>query len=142
MHSTSNSQITVKDIRKRIMLAKKDKNKELAQAYSTILEKTLLLAKNDGNREAQDSDIIKASEIENKMCTQSKEAGAPYSEVLLEVTSDILPKQMSESELRDIIDTIVTNRANNIGLVMKELKSSYNGQYNGKTASKIIKEIL
>lgn len=53
-----------------------------------------------------------------------------------------LPKQMDEAELIRLIEVMITNGASNIGTVMKELKSQYDGQFDGKTASKLAREML
>lgn len=59
---------------------------------------------------------------------------------LLEV---YLPTQLSESELSDVIKKTVADGADNIGAIMKELKASYDGLFDGKSASKIaIRELL
>ena len=51
----------------------------------------------------------------------------------------LLPKQLTEAELREIIEG---GCFNNIGQVMKYLKGDYAGQYDPKAASIIAKEIL
>jgi len=60
------------------------------------------------------------------------------------VLEQFLPKQLSEAELKivlaDIID--VGEQKPNMGQVMKDLKSKYDGQYDGALASKLIKEML
>lgn len=55
------------------------------------------------------------------------------------VLTGYLPKQLTEDQLRTlIIDTGETN----IGGVMKYLKSNYNGQFDGKLASQICRELM
>ena len=55
------------------------------------------------------------------------------------VMSEFLPKMMSENEIKNAIQA---SGSNNIGGIMKYLKENYNGLYDGKIASKLIKEIL
>jgi uncharacterized protein YqeY len=50
-----------------------------------------------------------------------------------------IPKQLNEAELRAIIGDI---SAVNLGDIMKQLKSAYDGQYDGKMASAIAREVL
>ena len=57
----------------------------------------------------------------------------------MNVMSEFLPKMMTEDELKGVIQA---SGCNNIGSVMKYLKENYNGLYDGKMASKLIKEIL
>jgi uncharacterized protein YqeY len=63
-----------------------------------------------------------------------------------EVLESFIPKQLSDTELKTIIKEFID--ANGItgpkgmGLVMKELKEKYDGLYDGKIASNIIKQML
>jgi uncharacterized protein len=63
--------------------------------------------------------------------------------VILEV---YLPKQLSEAELVAAIAAIITGveatSPKDMGKVMKELKKGYGGMYDGKLASKIVREEL
>ncbi|BBL19251.1 hypothetical protein KIT04_082 [Vibrio phage KIT04] len=51
----------------------------------------------------------------------------------------LLPVQLKEAELRNIIET---GDFKNIGEVMKFLRFNYQGQYDGGLASKIAREVL
>lgn len=58
-----------------------------------------------------------------------------------------LPKQFSEEELKAAILACILSKGierlpKNMGVVMKELKSEYDGKYDGKMASQIVKQIL
>lgn len=59
-----------------------------------------------------------------------------------------LPKQMSEVKLKGIINSIIENQEENggvpcnIGHVMQALKANFDGEFDGKLASKIAKEKL
>lgn len=54
-----------------------------------------------------------------------------------------IPQQLTEEELRQNIGTYVTQYGcDNIGKIMKNLKEDWEGQFDGKTASKIAKELL
>ena len=53
-----------------------------------------------------------------------------------------LPKQLDEKALRDVISVIILTGAKTMGDVMKALKTGYEGQYDGKLASTLIKELL
>jgi uncharacterized protein YqeY len=50
-----------------------------------------------------------------------------------------LPKQLTESELRDIINILKSIHGSNVGAIMKELKLAYTGLYDGKLASELCK---
>ncbi|AFB83915.1 tRNA amidotransferase [Vibrio phage pVp-1] len=51
----------------------------------------------------------------------------------------LLPKQLTDEQLRNIIET---GDFKNIGEVMKFLRFNYQGQYDGGVASKIAREVL
>lgn len=57
-----------------------------------------------------------------------------------------LPPTMSEEELRFVIQPYIDENGltspKSMGLVMNFLKNNYTGQYDGKLASQIVKEIL
>lgn len=62
----------------------------------------------------------------------------------INIISQFMPKQLSESELRKIIinyineNNIDTTDKKCIGIIIKFLKEKYNGQYDGKSANQII----
>lgn len=61
-----------------------------------------------------------------------------------ELLSSYLPKQIFGDELRTIIQQLLNNvpeGANVTGYVMKELKSKYNGCYDGREANNIINSL-
>jgi len=61
----------------------------------------------------------------------------------LAVVEGYLPRQMSETELRDEIEAIVAAAgANGVGAVMKEMSRRHAGHFDGKTASRLAAEIL
>ena len=54
-----------------------------------------------------------------------------------------LPTQLSAEQIEKIITDFKTaNAAANMGVVMKELKDKYTGQYDGKLASDLAKKIF
>ena len=80
------------------------------------------------------------SMIKNAAATNS------LSEVELEILNQYLPTQLSEDELKVIITeattTLNVNNIRGMGMVMGYLKTHYDGQYDGKLASNIIKTKL
>lgn len=61
----------------------------------------------------------------------------------LALLESYLPKQMSRMELKDTIIKIRAEIANpNMGALMQALKERFNGQYDGKMASEVTKEVL
>jgi uncharacterized protein YqeY len=60
----------------------------------------------------------------------------------IEILSEYRPKQMTDPELRLVISSYLEKTQNfKMGLVMKYLQQEYQGQYDGKLASHLLKNI-
>lgn len=59
-----------------------------------------------------------------------------------EILNSYLPKQLTEKELRAIIEQVIENGTDNIGKVMKYLKDNIANGFDNKMASDIAKELL
>jgi len=96
----------------------------------------------------KESKIPDDAYIVSKIKSMIKNAAATNSltDEELEILNKYLPKQMSDSELRDVIDSYIKTEGltdiKQMGQIMNYLKTNYEGQYNGSSASVIIKEIL
>jgi uncharacterized protein YqeY len=81
-----------------------------------------------------------------KSMIKNAEATNSLTEYELNIINEYLPTQLNEEKLSTIIKGIIEN--NNIsspkemGKVMSFLKSEFDGQYDGKLAAKITKELL
>lgn len=84
----------------------------------------------------------KATSIIKKMVENAKLLGNTNEVSILEY---YLPKQLSESQLTQIVVNLVNEYSYTIkemGKVMSYLKENFSGQYDGKLASEIIKKVL
>ena len=134
--------VTIPEIRKEILNAKREGDKEKSLILTTFLENAQKIAKEDKNREMTDQDLVAGVKREIKMAEQSQAAGAPYSELVFQLGASFLPKQMTERELRVTIEAIVSDLDKpNMGAIMKELKT-FGDSVDMKAANVIIKEIL
>ena len=134
--------VTIPEIRKEILNAKREGDKEKSLILTTFLENAQKIAKEDKNREMTDQDLVAGVKREIKMAEQTKAAGAPYSELVFQLGASFLPKQMTERELRVTIEAIVSDLDKpNMGAIMKELKT-FGDSVDMKAANVIIKEIL
>lgn len=60
----------------------------------------------------------------------------------IQIIENYLPSQMSEEQLSEIIKTFLDKNAGaNIGQIMGHLKANYAGQYDGKLASTLAKDL-
>lgn len=60
----------------------------------------------------------------------------------ISVIEEFLPSQLSEDKLKEVLLDLKSKGASNMGLAMKELKTSFAGQYDAKRASELAKEIF
>jgi len=125
--------------------ARKQKDKTTATLLTTLLGEASMVGKNDGNRETTDAEVVAMLKKFIKNIDETIKVSADTDELQTEkkVLEAYLPTQMSESELREKITQFVDGKQGlNIGTVMKFLKENHAGQYDGKSASTIAKEVL
>ena len=144
--------MTLKKIKKEQLQARKSKDKFKASILTTLISEIEIVGKNKRNGETSEEEAIKVIEKFKKNAESTKdlmiendaldeEIENKYWEI--ELYKEYLPKQLSEDELRNIIKDIIDHDSDiNIGKVMGFLKKQYNGQYDGKLASKLVKELL
>lgn len=124
---------------------------------STLYSEALNVGKNDGNRETTDKETLAVIKkfLDGVLFTIETLQFNSDDKILVAIREkDILstyiekfqPKQLTIEELTDIISGIATTLTDKspkqMGFVMKKLKDSYDGMYQGNEASKIVKEIL
>lgn len=124
---------------------------------STLYSEALNVGKNDGNRETTDKETLAVIKkfLDGVLFTIETLQFNSDDKILVAIREkDILstyiekfqPKQLTIEELTDIISgiaaTLTDKSPKQMGFVMKKLKDSYDGMYQGNEASKIVKEIL
>ena len=81
-----------------------------------------------------------------KSMIKNAEATNSLSEYELSVINEYLPTQMSEDVLRDTIKLFIEDYSlstmKDMGKVMSYMKNNFDGEYDGKLASTITKELL
>lgn len=88
----------------------------------------------NGKIELTDADVVK---IVKKLVEGIKETTKNQDE--LSILEAYLPKQLSETEMREIMSLLSVK---DMGAIMKHFKANYDGQYDGKILSSIVKESL
>jgi uncharacterized protein YqeY len=87
--------------------------------------------------------VTKPEDMEKRQVNEAKMKREK--EILLELMPET-PKQLSEDELRAEIQKVMKELSLSgpkaMGVIMKELKTRFEGQYDGGMASKISKELL
>ena len=132
--------------------ARKSRDTALAQLLTTFYSEAAMIGKNDGDRTTTDKEVhavakkfIKnAKEVYNNLPdTDNRALEAVYE---IDILGGYLPPQLSPPDLLAAIAKIVDDKnastMKDMGVVMKELKAAFDGQYDGKEASAIIKGLL
>lgn len=88
----------------------------------------------NGKVELSDGDVVK---IVKKLADGIKETTKNQDE--LNILEGYLPKQLSEDNMREIVSLLSVK---DMGAIMKHFKLNYDGQYDGKILSNIVKESL
>jgi uncharacterized protein len=81
-----------------------------------------------------------------KSMIKNAESTNSLSETELEILNGYLPKQLTEEEIKTFILNIITDNGfsggKDMGKVMGLLKEGFDGQYDGKMASQLVKTLL
>lgn len=115
---------------------------------TTLIGEASAIGKNDGDRATTDTEVISIVKKFVKGVNENIDRVGLTSMFVteLETLQQYLPKQLTDIQLGHIIQAIVdTNNITTIkqmGVVAKQLKQYYDGQYDGAIAAKIIKEKL
>ena len=132
--------------------ARKAHDADLARLLTTFYSEAAMIGKNDGGRNTDDKEVhalakkfIKNAKevLDNLPDTDDRAMEAVYE---IDILKGFLPPQLSEQELRVAIVDIVKSKnlssIKDMGTIMKGLKSAFDGQYDGKLANQLIKELL
>ncbi|PTS89531.1 hypothetical protein DBR41_23625 [Pseudomonas sp. HMWF010] len=123
------TQITTEEFKRGVTEVTDEK---VVATVAKFLKNTKLTLENLSTERAR---LIEAGSDASKVDERSKAAEAE-----LAILSSYGPKQITESELRDAInDFRARNPGANVGAIMAHLKTSFGGQYDGKTASLLAK---
>jgi len=131
------------------LAARKARNIETSTLLTTLYAEVVKIGKDAGNRETTDEETVVVVKKFIKGIDETLHyKGAPDATLQheKEILVEYLPVQLSDDELEEIIrDLVLTMNADSVkqmGSVMSALKSEYNGEYDGMTASKLVKSYL
>ncbi len=126
------------------LTARKSKDVITSSILTTLIGEASIIGKNDGNRESTDSEVTATIQkfVKNINETLSVQPN-PTLESERAILEKYLPTQLTYDQLYAILKQwVITDSIENMGELMKKLKTDYNGQYDGKEASTIIKQLL
>ena len=130
------------------LTARKQREKIKATLLTTLISECVSIGKNDGNRETTDKEVI---QVIKKFVKNIDETLSHCSDDDLLIECDILnsylPSQLTEEEITQLVTTFLEQNIPNptpkdMGRVMKFLNTNYFGQFDGKTVSQLVKNIL
>ncbi len=143
----------VQQLRDDQLQARKDKDKFTAQTLTTILGEVLKIGKDDGNRETTDVEAVKICKKFRKSLTETinlaRANKKPYAneETELITVNQYIPEQLTENQITTfLMDYVIVLDAEDtklsIPLGMKFMKDYYDGRYDGKLASIVLKDVI
>ena len=124
------------------LAARKAKNKVVASILTTLIGELETQSKGKGIdlHDATVLSVVKKFKV-NIAFTLAK-APSDDLRIELETLSRYEPQQLSEIELKYIIDEFVNDGFNSIAKIMSKLKECYAGKYDGALAAKLINHAL
>lgn len=142
-------------IKEHSLIARKAKDTFKATLLTTLYSEAVNVGKNNGNRLTTDAETVAVvkkfvngvnetiSAMKGVSETDDRYANAVQEKTILE---QYIPVQLTELELHKIVGTMAQalpdRGPKQMGVLMKQLKEKYDGQYDGALASKVIKAIL
>lgn len=138
-------------IKEDLLCARKAKDQKSANILSTLYAESMMIGKNDGNRETTDTEVVGKIRgfIKNidETLKAINEDNPNYAALREEksVLSKYLPQQLSADQLKTILSEIAAGHEKSMksmGGIMAALKEKHPGEYDGKLASQIVREIL
>ena len=145
----------IETIRKDMMAAKVKRDKVASDVLSTLYAEAINIGRKVENRLPTDIETIATVKkfignidetIGHLVLRGGREEDLQKANIEKLILSQYVPTQLSEAALTEIVTAMVdAQRALgtvNMGTIMKELKIKFEGQYDGKIASTVVKTVL
>lgn len=139
-----------KKIQQDQLASRKERNVLVSNLLGTVLAEILKLSKDRPNQTVVDGDVVKiikkfvvTLEENVKLLTNSKnQTNLASTQQELQVLKQYLPQELSESELKNLIETMIKDGNTHMKSIMELLKTNHSGQYDGKLASRLAQSLL
>jgi uncharacterized protein YqeY len=127
--------------------ARKQKDGIRASLLTTLIGEATSVGKNDGNRETTDAEVVAMIKKFIKNIDETlKVTDSHQFRTERTILAALLPSQLTKEQLLPIIADLSAEvgatTPKDMGKVMKVLKERYDGQYDGGTASALIRQAL
>jgi len=123
------------------------KKVEVLRFLVSLIDKKEMQLPPDALTEAEEINVLR-KELRNKEEARSMFEKAGRDDLVkeqdyeIEIVKSYLPKELSEDELRKIVEEVLVEKGSNFGAVMGETMKRVAGKANGDQVSKIVKELL
>jgi hypothetical protein len=138
------------------LVARKAHDTPTSSLLTTIIGEAAMVGKSAGNRESTDAEVLQVlrkfekNQVENirYFTERQKQDAVDYSEFELEIIRSFLPVKLTDLQVCEDIDAILSvhgassNLNKLLGIVMKELKVKYGDQFDGQQVSAMFKQML
>jgi len=142
--------VIIDKIKSDMMSARKERNSVEVTMLSTLLAELVNIGKSNGDRQTTDDESISYMK---KVSIRNKETIELMTDVIksdkLKTENDymdrFIPKLVPFDEIKKVVDSLVDDNdltMKDMGMIMKSLKQTFHGNYEGKEASKYVKEKL
>lgn len=129
--------------------ARKDRDEIRIPLLTTLLSEASNVGLNDGKRESTDAEVIAVikkfiKNIDETLAVRPNEVLETERAILEQYLPTQLTGEKLEDTIRDVLDgmTYVEPRMKMMGPVMKALRDKFDGQYDGKEASTLVRFVL
>jgi uncharacterized protein YqeY len=118
---------------------------------TTLIGEAEMVGKNDGNRAPTDGEVVatvrkfQKNAYETLALVNANADARAEVQFEIDILSRYLPTQITGDKLKSVIESIVIEigaTPKDMGKIMGLLKSRFDGQYDGKEASTIVRSVL
>lgn len=131
------------------LTARKAHNGLAASLLTTLIGEAAAIGKNNGNRDVTDAEVVALVKKFVKGMDETLgflgNRNAEASNVVLaekDILAAYLPKQMTAEEIEVALKAAIDEVGGYMGKIMGVMKAKYDGQYDGKLASQIVKGLI
>lgn len=139
----------IQQIQQDQLACRKARNELKTSLLTTLLAEAAAVGKKNGNRESTDDEVIAVikkfiSNVDLFLAQPGLDDDKRVSLLLEKATlSQYLPTQLSEEEIVGrLSERVKANASETMATLMKFMKESFAGQYDGKVASKVAADVL
>lgn len=130
----------IEKIKEDFLTARKNKDEYVARFLSTIVGEVQTIEKRGDP--VTDERVVAILKRFKETADANLRYTPEFASVELNILKGYIPEQMTEEALKGVIDGIISDGMVTTGDIMKKLKASYAGLYDGKIAKRLIDTAL